>query len=72
MTIDWTNDDTINDREWDRHWATINTMLDCSCMLAGLEGQILTKSEARALDAIYDRVHALEVRVGQRVSKERE
>ena len=31
MTIDWTNDDTINDREWDRHWATINTMLGCSC-----------------------------------------
>lgn len=57
MTIDWTNDDTIN---------------EASCMLAGLTGQILTKSEARALDAIYDRVHALEVRVGQRVSKERE
>ncbi len=63
MTIDWTNDDTPFT------WATIN---EVTCMLAGLEGQILTKSEARALDAIYDRVHALEVRVGQRVSKERE
>lgn len=50
---EWTNSDTIN---------------EITCMLAALDEGELTKAETRALDAIYDKVAALDNRYMKRVS----
>lgn len=50
---DWTYEDTIN---------------ELTCMLSALSEKPLNKREQASIDAIYDRVHALEIRVSKRLT----
>lgn len=50
---DWTYEDTIN---------------EMTCMLAALAEKPLNKREQNSIEAIYDRIHALEIRVSERLA----
>lgn len=52
-------------------WTHSDTINEITCMLAAIDesSNDLTNAEARALDAIYDKVAALDSRVMKRINK---